>query len=50
MTVYDAAQFAKESAVSRVVNLSPQNFRDQIIDGKGMWFVDYFAPVSNAIT
>lgn len=46
LTIHDAAQFAKESAASRVVNLTPQYFRDQILDGKAMWFVDYFAPVS----
>ncbi|RDD38578.1 DnaJ-like protein subfamily C member 10 [Trichoplax sp. H2] len=44
LTVYDAAQFARESATTRVVNLNPQYFQYQVIGGKGMWFVDYFAP------
>ena len=41
----DIASFAKESSLSHVCSLTPDDFPDRVVNSGEPWFVDFFAPV-----
>ena len=43
-SAHDIANFARESAVSNVITLGPNDFPG-VVDSKEDWFIDFFAPV-----
>lgn len=44
MVAEDIASFARESSLSHVRSLTPNDFPDRVINSGEPWFVDFFAP------
>ena len=45
-TAHDIAAFTRLSADARVETLGPNDFPNRVVDSGALWFVDFFAPVS----
>lgn len=44
MMAHDVATFARESVVTNVETLGPQDFPERVVNSGEPWFIDFFAP------